>query len=79
MSEVGRGKTVAVFSSAGAISASVQHVLELNDEQTIRLMLGLYNSSVTTLFYNDAVVSLSTYNSVAHLEANLRGELITHR
>ena len=79
MEEGGRGKAIAVFSSAGAISAAVQHVLELNDDQTIRLMLGLYNTSVTTLFYDDDTVSLSSYNSVAHLENEAHKALITYR
>lgn len=74
-----RGRTVAVFSSAGAIGAHVQHVLGLSDAQTLRLKLGMYNCGVTTLLYNRAEISLSSYNTIAHLERLACADLITYR
>jgi len=79
LAECGRGQTIAIFSSAGAIGAIVQHVLQLNDAQTIRLKLGLYNTGVTTFLYNEREISLSTFNSIAHLETGAQRNLISYR
>lgn len=75
----GRGRVVAVCSSAGAIGGVLQQVLGLDDANTIRLQLTLYNCSVTRLLTDGRVVSLESFNGIPHLERPGRTSLITHR
>jgi broad specificity phosphatase PhoE len=75
----GRKKRVAVFTSAGPISAVMQMALGLSDEETIRLSYQIRNTSVSVFKYGDNKFSLSSFNSVAHLEYRNEEGLITYR
>lgn len=79
MSENGRGKNIAVFTSGGAISASLSNVLRLSAENAMRLNWQIVNTSVTSYMYNDERLSLAGFNSVSHLELARDPSLITYR
>jgi len=75
----GRGQTVVVFTSAGAISAVCAGVLGLDAERVIALKLALRNASVSTLRYDDARLSLTSFNCIGHLAAAGDPRLVTYR
>jgi broad specificity phosphatase PhoE len=77
--ETGVNKRVAVFTSGGAICATMQMALGLGDLETIRLALRIRNASVSTFQYRDNGPLLVSFNSVAHLEQRKDPELITYR
>ena len=79
MENHGRGKTIAVFTSGGAISASLAHVLEISGERAIRLNWQLVNSSVSRFMYNEERITLAGFNTIAHLELAGDPSLITYR
>ena len=72
-------KTVAVFTSGGAISISMQRALRLDDEQTVLLPLQTINTGITVYHLNEGNLILSYFNSIAHLEMLNKPELITYR
>jgi broad specificity phosphatase PhoE len=75
----GRGKSIAVFTSGGAIAASLAHVLGLSGERAIRLNWQLVNSSVSRFMYNEEKITLAGFNTIAHLELEGDPSLITYR
>ena len=75
----GRGKTIAVFTSGGAISASIAHVLGISGERAIRLNWQLVNSSVSRFMYNEERITLAGFNTFTHLELAGDPSLITYR
>jgi broad specificity phosphatase PhoE len=75
----GRGKTIAVFTSGGAISASLAHVLGISGERAIRLNWQLVNSSVSRFMYNEERITLAGFNTFTHLELAGDSSLITYR
>lgn len=77
--ENGRGRTVAVFSSGGPISALVGLALGLEDAVALRLTWVLKNASISALFYDDERLTLTLFNSTAHLELAGQPGLITYR
>jgi broad specificity phosphatase PhoE len=70
-----RGDNALVFSSGGAISVAIQHLLELDEEALITFNRGLVNTSVTRLLVNAGNLRLATLNEHLHLS----GELLTYR
>ena len=79
MKSHGRGKTIAVFTSGGAISASLAHVLGISGERAIRLNWQLVNSSVSRFMYNEERITLAGFNTFTHLELAGDPSLITYR
>jgi broad specificity phosphatase PhoE len=79
MERHGKGKTIAVFTSGGAIAASLAHVLGISGERAMRLNWQLLNSSVSRFMYNEQRVTLAGFNSIAHLELAGDPTLITYR
>lgn len=77
--ENGQKKTIAVFTSGGPISAVMKLALDLSDEKTIQLSWQIQNTAVSIFKYNEKQFSLSTFNSVAHLELEQDGSLLTYR
>jgi broad specificity phosphatase PhoE len=75
--ENGPGKRLAVFTSGGPVAATVQLALDLADEQAIFLPRLIRNASISTFLYDDRRFSLSSYNSVSHLELRNDPALIT--
>ena len=80
MDTCGQGSQVAVFTSAGALSAVMQKALGLSDERTVEVSWAVYNSAVSTFRYNrQRRFSLVSFNSVAHLKICRDAELLTYR
>lgn len=78
-SENGRGRTVAVFTSGGPISAVMRLALNLDDAVALRLTWVIKNASVSAFFYDERRLTLSLFNSTAHLEQAGEPGLITYR
>jgi broad specificity phosphatase PhoE len=79
MDENGRGKTVAIFTSGGPISAAVQMAIGVTDETTIRLNWQLPNTSVSVLKYNNESLFLHSFNSIHHLQDRRDPKLVSYR
>ncbi len=73
----GPGKRLAVFTSGGPIAATMQLALDLADEQAIFLPRIVRNCSISTFLYDERRFSLSSFNSVPHLELRNEPALIT--
>ncbi len=82
MSVAGSGTTAAIFSSGGTIAALVARILGVSADGIYQFYEPMMNCSITQLFYNDARVSLSCFNDVAHLQllgAQRQTSLVTYR
>lgn len=75
----GRGRTVAVFTSGGPISAAMRLALGLADDTALRLTWVIKNASLTSFLYHERRLTLSLFNSTAHLEQGGQPGLITYR
>jgi len=75
----GRGKTIAVFTSGGAIAASLAHVLGISGECAMRLNWQLVNSSVSRFMYNEERITLAGFNTITHLDLAGDPSIITYR
>lgn len=69
------GDSALVFTSGGAISVAIQHLLGLDEEALITFNRGLVNTSVTRLLVNTGRLRLATLNEHLHLG----GDLLTYR
>ena len=79
MKRHGKGKTLAVFTSGGAIAASLAHVLGIRGEVAMVLNWQLLNTSITRFMYNEERITLAGFNGIAHLELAGDPTLITYR
>lgn len=79
MTDNGRSKNIVIFTSGGAISASVQMAMGLSDEETIRIAWHVINASVTKFAYNAERITMIAFNNTAHLELERDPGLITYR
>ena len=79
MRATGRGRRVAVCTSAGVIGAAVGHVLGLDDLQSMTLSWSVHNASLTVLLFDERRASLSSFNALPHLEAPGLEGLVTYR
>lgn len=78
--QCGSGQNAIVFSSGGVITSICQSLMGVPDERVADLHWVLYNASVTRLLYRPGRITLSTFNSVAHLEADdPSSALLTYR
>ncbi len=75
MRRSGRGKRVAVVTSAGPTSIALRLALGLSERKTCELMNLVVNSAMTELQFREDELSLSSFNAAPHLER----ELITLR
>lgn len=66
-----RSDSALVFTSGGAISVAIQHLLGLGDEALIQFNRGLVNTSVTRLLVNQGNLRLATLNEHLHLGSDL--------
>ncbi|HTT13397.1 MAG TPA: histidine phosphatase family protein [Burkholderiaceae bacterium] len=64
----GPGQSALVVTSAGPIAAICQALVGLPDDRVPTLHTPLFNASITQLLTRPGQISLSTFNSVAHLE-----------
>lgn len=67
MKKEGRGRSIAVVTSAGAIAASLQHVLGVPNQMMLKLCLSMHNTSISELRFRDDELSLISFNTVPHL------------
>jgi broad specificity phosphatase PhoE len=72
-----RGETVVVFSSGGAIGATVAHVLGLPASHAMQFNYLIANCSVSRVIYRDDEASLASFNNFALFETT--PELLTYR
>lgn len=75
----GKGKTVAVFSSGGPISATIQKALYLTNEVSIQIGWQIINSSVTRFKFTPDRIMMMSFNEHAHLEIKKEESWITYR
>jgi len=75
----GKGKTVAVFSSGGPISATIQKALCLTNEVSIQIGWQIINSSVTRFKFTPGRMMMMSFNEHAHLEIKKEESWITYR
>jgi broad specificity phosphatase PhoE len=79
MENHGNGSRVLISTSGGVIAMALQRVLQFPDEQVITTNWMVRNSSVTRVKYGRGKVSLTQFNSLAHLEHPDLQHLITYR
>jgi broad specificity phosphatase PhoE len=72
------GRRVLVVSSGGPIAVTAQQVLQAPAATAIALNMQVRNSSVCQYVFNDGAMSLSSFNSVPHLERAERHEFVTY-
>lgn len=77
--ENGRGRAVVIFTSGGPIAAVARQALGLSDERALRLTWVIRNASLSSFFYDDQRLTLSLFNSTAHLELAGEPGLVTYR
>lgn len=58
---------ILVFTSGGTISVIIQHILQLNDVQTLKINQQLRNTGVTKLLFSDENLSIDYFNNFSHL------------
>ncbi|MCG8454964.1 MAG: histidine phosphatase family protein [Holophagales bacterium] len=62
----GNGQTVVAFTSGGAMTAAVGHVLGLDDDQIMRLSWRVRNGATSEMQFSDRGFGLTTFNAVPH-------------
>jgi broad specificity phosphatase PhoE len=67
MAEQGAGKTVAVFTSGGVISAAFQRALAAPDKAAMQVGWVIRNSAINEFRYDAARFSLVSFNTTPHL------------
>jgi broad specificity phosphatase PhoE len=79
MQTAGRGCRVAICTSAGVIGAAIGHVLGLDDRQALTLSWSVHNSSLTELLFDARRASVSSFNTLPHLQRPGLARLVTYR
>ncbi len=79
MADAGKGRNIAVFTSGGPISVTVQRALNVSDADTIRLNWQVANASITRFRFTTDRIMLSTFNEFGHLESNAAAGMVTYR
>ncbi|MGN6318692.1 histidine phosphatase family protein [Trinickia sp.] len=74
----GGGRRVLVVSSGGPIAVTAQQILQAPDAAAIALNMQIRNSSVCQYVFNEAAMSLVSFNAVPHLERAERHEFVTY-
>lgn len=72
-----RGRKIVVFTSGGAIAASLANVLGVSGDGAMRLNWQIVNTSVTRYVYDEKKVALAGFNSMEHLRLKRDPSLIT--
>lgn len=75
----GPQKRAAVFTSGGCVAVAMQAALDISDAKTMELSWQVRNTSVSVFKYSSRGLGLSSFNSVAHLEAQDSAGLLTYR
>lgn len=71
MRKEGRGRRVLLMTSGGPIAVALRLALGLSAEKTIDMLWPTHNASVTRLDFSKSELTLSGYNAVHHLDADL--------
>ncbi|MEW6666420.1 MAG: histidine phosphatase family protein [Thermodesulfobacteriota bacterium] len=79
MERHGKRKTLLIFTSGGAIAATLATVLGISGEYAIRLNWQVVNTSISRFMYNEERITLAGFNAYAHLELAGDSSLITYR
>ncbi len=66
--EAGSGSRVAVFSSGGAISVSVQLATKAPEHVTLEFNWRIRNCAVTEIIFSQSKFSLDSFNTIPHLD-----------
>jgi broad specificity phosphatase PhoE len=74
----GRSKTILIFTSGGVISAGLAFLLGFDGVTAMRINSQIVNTSITHLVYNHERITLSGFNSRAHLMLESNPGLITY-
>ena len=75
----GAKKRLAVFTSGGPISVTIQSALNLSSRKTLEISWQLLNASITRIKYNSRGIMLAGFNDVTHLELERDEKLLTYR
>jgi broad specificity phosphatase PhoE len=73
------GRTVLVVTSGGPIAALLHQALNLDDQMALQMTWVIKNASLTSFLYRGQGLTLSTFNSTAHLEQHREPGLLTYR
>jgi broad specificity phosphatase PhoE len=79
MKRHGSGKSLAIFTSGGPISAAVQMALDLKNEKAMALSWQIMNASITCFKYNSTGIALAGFNDVSYLKLEGDDGLLTYR
>ena len=73
-----KSKSILVVSSGGTISMILKQILSLPSSQFVNFHFQIFNSSYSKIKINDFGMSLSLFNSIAHLDHLKDSNLITY-
>lgn len=79
MQKHGGGSKILISTSGGVIAMALQRVLQFPDDKVISTNWMVHNSSVTRVKYGNGKVSLTQFNSLAHLEREGLQHMVTYR
>ena len=60
-------KDILVFTSGGTIAAIIQHILQLSDEQALKITQQTRNTSVSKILFSRNNLSVDYFNNYSHL------------
>jgi len=73
------GSRILISTSGGVIALALQRALRFPDTEVIATNWMVHNSSVSRLRYGNGKISLTMFNSLAHLEKPERKHMVTFR
>ena len=73
-----KSKSILVVSSGGTISMILKQILSLPSSQFVNFHFQIFNTSYSQIKINDFGMSLSLFNSIAHLDHQNNSDLITY-
>lgn len=79
MKEQGAKKRIAIFTSGGPISATVQMALDLSDDKAMAVSWQIMNASIARFKYNSEGIALAGFNDISHLKLEGDDNLLTYR
>ena len=73
-----KSKSILVVSSGGTISMILKQILSLPSSQFVNFHFQIFNSSYSKIKISEFGMSLSLFNSIAHLDNQKNSDLITY-
>jgi len=74
----GASRKILVVSSGGALSAVLQHILDLPNKSMVQMNLQTSNTGLHRCFFNQHSISLASFNATPHLESRHRKQFTTN-